>query len=76
MVVGFDDIEDGQYGRPTLTTVAPDKRQIAQLALQCLADRIYSPDNEVPPADLTAPHRLVIRASTTTLASPGDMRTP
>ncbi|MFD4029433.1 LacI family DNA-binding transcriptional regulator [Streptomyces sp. NPDC058637] len=64
-VVGFDDIEDGQYGHPTLSTVSPDKRQIAQLALQCLADRIYSPDNEVPPSDLTAPHRLVIRASTT-----------
>lgn len=65
MVVGFDDIEDGQYGHPTLTTVSPGKRQIAQLALQCLADRIYSPDNEVPPSDLTAPHRLVTRASTT-----------
>ncbi|MFE9368044.1 LacI family DNA-binding transcriptional regulator [Streptomyces sp. NPDC006978] len=63
-VVGFDDIEDGRYGRPTLTTVSPDKRQIARLALQCLADRIYSPDNEVSPSDLTAPHRLVIRAST------------
>lgn len=64
-VAGFDDIEDGEYGHPTLTTVSPDKRQIAQLALQCLADRIYSPDNDVPPSDLTAPHRLVIRASTT-----------
>ncbi|WDG31493.1 LacI family DNA-binding transcriptional regulator [Streptomyces sp. CA-278952] len=64
-VVGFDDIEDGEYGHPTLTTVSPDKRQIAQLALQCLADRVYSPDNDVPPSDLTAPHRLVVRASTT-----------
>ncbi|MFJ6851855.1 LacI family DNA-binding transcriptional regulator [Streptomyces sp. NPDC091271] len=63
-VVGFDDIEDGRYGRPTLTTVSPDKRQIAQMAMQCLADRIYSPDNEVPPSDLTAPHRLVVRDST------------
>ncbi|HET9382527.1 MAG TPA: LacI family DNA-binding transcriptional regulator [Streptomyces sp.] len=63
-VVGFDDIEDGRFSHPTLTTVSPDKRQIAARALQCLADRIYSPDNEVPASDLTIPHRLVVRGST------------
>jgi DNA-binding LacI/PurR family transcriptional regulator len=63
-VVGFDDIEDGRFGSPTLTTVSPDKEQIAARALQCLADRIYSPRNDVPAADLTVPHRLVVRAST------------
>lgn len=63
-VVGFDDIEDGRFGRPTLTTVSPDKGQIAARALQCLADRVYSPRNDVPAADLTVPHRLVVRAST------------
>ncbi len=34
-VVGLDDIEDGRFGRPTLTPVSPDKRQIAARALQC-----------------------------------------
>ncbi|MFD8519261.1 LacI family DNA-binding transcriptional regulator [Streptomyces capillispiralis] len=63
-VVGFDDIEDGRFSHPPLTTVSPDKRQIAARALQCLADRIYSPRNEVPAADLTIPHRLVVRGST------------
>lgn len=63
-IVGFDDIEDGRFSHPTLTTVSPDKRQIAARALQCLADRIYSPDNEVPASDLTIPHRLVVRGST------------
>lgn len=63
-IVGFDDIEDSQYSLPPLTTVSPDKRQIAQRALQCLADRIYSPDNEAPASDLTIPHRLVVRSST------------
>ncbi|MEU5366480.1 LacI family DNA-binding transcriptional regulator [Streptomyces sp. NPDC005925] len=63
-IVGFDDIEDGRFSHPTLTTVCPDKRQIAARALQCLADRIYSPDNEVPASDLTIPHRLVVRGST------------
>ncbi|WP_328287016.1 substrate-binding domain-containing protein [Streptomyces mutabilis] len=63
-VVGFDDIEDGRYSHPTLTSVSPDKRQIAQRARQCLADRIYSPDNEAPlgphhpaPAGRTGQHR-------------------
>ncbi|MGX1115083.1 DNA-binding LacI/PurR family transcriptional regulator [Streptomyces ambofaciens] len=63
-IVGFDDIEDGRYSHPALTTVSPDKRQIAQRALQCLADRIYSPNNEVAASDLTVPHRLVVRGST------------
>ncbi|MFH9570530.1 hypothetical protein [Streptomyces sp. NPDC017230] len=31
---------------------------------QGLADRIYSPENEVSALDLTIPHRLVVRGST------------
>lgn len=61
--VGFDGIEDGRYANPPLTTVVPDKRQIAERALQCLADRIYSPASSVPPLDIVIPHRLVVRAS-------------
>ncbi|KAF4407218.1 MULTISPECIES: LacI family DNA-binding transcriptional regulator [Streptomyces] len=63
-VVGFDGIEDARYANPALTTVVPDKRQIAERALQCLADRIYSPGAGVPPLDIAVPHRLEIRAST------------
>jgi DNA-binding LacI/PurR family transcriptional regulator len=63
-VVGFDDIEDARYSNPPLTTVVPDKRQIAERALQCLADRVYSPAAHVPPLDVVVPHRLEIRAST------------
>lgn len=61
--VGFDGIEDGSYANPSLTTVVPDKRQLAERALQCLADRIYSPASTVPPLDIVIPHRLVRRAS-------------
>jgi DNA-binding LacI/PurR family transcriptional regulator len=64
-VVGFDDIEDGRFSHPTLTTVSPDKRQIAERSLQCLADRICSPENEVSASVLTIPHRLVGLGSTT-----------
>ncbi len=66
-VVGFDDIEDGRFSHPTLTTVSPDKGQIAARALQCLADRIYSPRNDLPATDLTVPHRLVVRGSSSTV---------
>ncbi|MGD6741148.1 LacI family DNA-binding transcriptional regulator [Streptomyces sp. BH106] len=62
-IVGFDDIEDGRYSHPPLTTIAPDKQQIAERSLQCLADRIYSPSNDVPPQELTVPHRLVRRGT-------------
>ena len=61
-VIGFDDIEDGRYSVPTLSTVSPDKEEIARLALQCLADRISAPS--APARDLVAGHRLVTRAST------------
>ena len=60
-VVGFDDIEDGRYSVPSLSTVSPDKEEIARLALQCLADRIANP--AAPARDLVAGHRLVVRGS-------------
>lgn len=63
-IVGFDDIEDGRYSEPPLTTIAPDKRQISEQSLQCLADRIYSPTNAVPPQELIVRHRLVVRGTT------------
>ncbi|GHF75607.1 LacI family DNA-binding transcriptional regulator [Streptomyces thermodiastaticus] len=62
-VVRFDGIEDGRYAYPPLTTVVPDKKQIAERALQCLADRIYSPAASVPPSDIVVPHRLEVRDS-------------
>ena len=60
-VVGFDDIEDGRFSLPSLTTIAPDKHQIARMALECLADRIADPD--AVGVDLVAGHRLVVRES-------------
>ncbi|MGW4525451.1 LacI family DNA-binding transcriptional regulator [Amycolatopsis sp. NPDC004378] len=56
-LVGFDDIEDGRFSVPALTTVSPDKDRIAELALDCLAD------GAGPPRSIVAPHRLVVRGS-------------
>ena len=39
-VVGFDDIEDGRFSTPTLSTIAQDKRQIAHFAVDLLVQRI------------------------------------
>lgn len=62
-VAGFDDIEDGRYSTPTLTTVRPDKERIALVAVDLLARRIGDePDSE--PREVTAPYDLVVREST------------
>ena len=62
-IVGFDGIEDARYAHPPLTTVVPDKKEIAERALQCLADRIYSPAAAVPPLDIVVRHQLNVRNS-------------
>ncbi|UIJ35065.1 LacI family DNA-binding transcriptional regulator [Allobranchiibius sp. GilTou73] len=66
-VVGFDDIEDGRYSTPTLTTIAPDKTQIVRVALDRLAARISGPadSGDDGPLDLVVPHELLVRESTT-----------
>jgi DNA-binding LacI/PurR family transcriptional regulator len=62
-VAGFDDIEDGRYAMPTLTTVAPDKAYLAQVAVDLLAARLAAAD-DAPPREQTVPHRLIEREST------------
>lgn len=39
-VVGFDDVEGGQYSVPSLTTVSPDKPALARVAIDLLQHRI------------------------------------
>ncbi|WP_020494651.1 LacI family DNA-binding transcriptional regulator [Sciscionella marina] len=63
-IVGFDDIEDGRYATPSLTTVAPDKTQIARLAVTLLLDRIETAEPGRQPVLAQAGHELVIREST------------
>ncbi len=62
-VVGFDDIEEGRYQRPALTTVAPDKAQIAHLALDRLLERMAG-RGDAEPREVVADHRLEVRGST------------
>ena len=39
-VVGFDDVEEGRYSLPTLSTISPDKDFIGRVAVDLLADRL------------------------------------
>jgi DNA-binding LacI/PurR family transcriptional regulator len=64
-VVGFDDVEEARYTAPPLTTIAPDKQELARLAVAALLGRIEGPDPlpGTPPTVVMARHRLVIRES-------------
>jgi len=61
-VIGFDDIEDGRFSWPTLSSVSPDKRFIATRALDLLSARLDGA--HVPPATYLAPWSIVTREST------------
>lgn len=62
-VMGWDDIEDGRFSNPTLSTVRPDKQQIATTAVDMLAHRLAGGlDN--PPREVVASYDLVVREST------------
>lgn len=62
-VVGVDDIQEGRFSVPTLTTVAPDKEQLARLAVDLLRSRMDGA-RDLPPRELQAGFRLVVREST------------
>ncbi|GGL91511.1 LacI family transcriptional regulator [Streptomyces fumigatiscleroticus] len=62
-VVGFDDVEEASYTSPPLTTVAPDKPELARLAVNALLERIAGPAGAGEPSVLLAGHRLVVRGS-------------
>ena len=62
-VVGVDDIEDGSYATPTLTTIAPDKEEMSRLAVTLLLERIKG-TRQQPPERITVPFHLCVRRST------------
>lgn len=62
-IVGFDDIEDGRYATPSLSTVRPRKDQIARLAVEMLVARLDGDPSR--PREHVAEFDLAIRESTT-----------
>ena len=63
-VVGFDDIEEGRYAVPSLTTIAPDKQAIARSAVEHLARRLD--EGDAAPEEVTVGWTLQVRESTAT----------
>jgi DNA-binding LacI/PurR family transcriptional regulator len=51
-VVGIDDIEDGRFSTPTLSTIAPDKAGVAREAVALLHARLDSPDGTTCEVDV------------------------
>ncbi|GAA3475295.1 LacI family DNA-binding transcriptional regulator [Nonomuraea roseola] len=62
-LAGLDDIEDGRYSTPTLTTIAPDKNQLARIAVDLLKQRIDG-HTARPPQEFMAGYDLIVREST------------
>ncbi|AXX29298.1 LacI family DNA-binding transcriptional regulator [Actinosynnema pretiosum subsp. pretiosum] len=65
-LVGYDDIEEGRYSNPTISTVSPDKEAIAATAVERLLMRIGlgRGTEGVAGVEVRAAHRLVAREST------------
>ncbi|TWD82603.1 LacI family transcriptional regulator [Kribbella amoyensis] len=61
-VIGIDDIDEGRYSLPTLTTISPNKPTIAQTALDLLLTRITTKEQD--PQQVVIPHTLEQREST------------
>lgn len=61
-VIGIDDVEEGHYSRPSLSTVSLDTPFIAHHAVERVVARIDDPG--IPAEERIAPHRLVVREST------------
>lgn len=60
-VIGIDDIEDGRYAIPRLSTIAPDKAAIAAQAVSAVLARIDGADR--PAAEIVVGHQLIVRES-------------
>lgn len=61
-IVGFDNLEEGAYANPPLTTIGPSKERIAALAVGLLHDRLEDVASG-PGRRERAGHRLVVRSS-------------
>jgi len=61
-VIGIDDVDEGRYSRPSLSTISLDTQFIARESVRRIIDRIEDP--ALPATEIVAPHKLVAREST------------
>lgn len=62
-VVGFDDVDQSSYSTPKLTTIDPNREEIARLSVTMMQERMELGDEVGPPRTVTVPSRLVTRHS-------------
>lgn len=65
-VIGFDGLEEGRYSVPTLSTISPDKQELARVCVETLVRRIEeraAGADDARPEDLPIPFELVVRES-------------
>jgi len=62
-VIGIDDIDEGRYALPSLSTVSLDTPFIAQKAIERITARLSNTD--LAATQVLAPHAVVVRESTT-----------
>lgn len=74
-VMGFDDIEEARFAIPSLTTIAPDKQQMGELAVSFLLGRIEG-TRTVPPERVEVPFHLVVRESSGAMTRAEEVSTP
>lgn len=63
-VVGFDNVDEGKFAVPSLTTVDPGRDEIAATAVDLLVERINEKDTKAPPRTVKASFSIVSREST------------
>lgn len=63
-VIGFDNLVEGQYSMPTLSTVDPDSAEMARMAVKLLVRRIAGEAPSREPAEFVSSARVIAREST------------
>jgi len=63
-VIGFDDVDEGRYAVPSLSTVDPGRDEIARTAVDLLVERIDEKGTRRPARTVTTGFRIVVREST------------
>jgi DNA-binding LacI/PurR family transcriptional regulator len=62
-VVGFDNVTEAQFAMPSLSTIDPNRLQIAEIAVDALLDRITNGSGGSAPRQVEVPATLVARES-------------
>lgn len=63
-VIGFDNIDESRYAYPSMSSLDPGREEIAQRAVDLLAERIRSGEQGGPPRTIKPEFRVVRREST------------